>query len=100
MIPKEHLHDDDEEILVARPPQPAEPGHEGVRLDPVEDALAEVPWAQMLLTVHDELIFECDDERVDDLVKLARPLMEGAFALRVPLRVDAGHGHTWAQCKG
>ena len=35
-----------------------------------------------------------------DLVKLARPLMEGAFALRVPLRVDAGHGHTWAQCKG
>lgn len=66
----------------------------------VENALSDVKWARMLLTVHDELIFECDEDRVDDLVGLARPLMEGAFELRVPLKVDAGHGHTWAQCKG
>lgn len=66
----------------------------------VEDALREVPWARMLLTVHDELIFECEEERVDELIGLARPLMEGAFELRVPLKVDAGHGRTWAACKG
>ncbi|MEX1362703.1 MAG: DNA polymerase I [Nannocystaceae bacterium] len=66
----------------------------------VEAALADHDWARMLLTVHDELIFECEEDRVDELVGLARPLMEGAFELRVPLKVDAGHGHTWAQCKG
>jgi DNA polymerase I len=58
------------------------------------------PWAEMLLTVHDELIFEVDDDRVDDLVALARPLMESAATLSVPLRVDAGHGQRWADCKG
>ncbi|MEM7155047.1 MAG: DNA polymerase I [Myxococcota bacterium] len=66
----------------------------------VEDALAKIPWAQMLLTVHDELIFECDEGHVDELVALARPLMEGAYSLKVPLKVDAGHGQTWAECKG
>lgn len=66
----------------------------------VERALADVPWARMLLTVHDELIFECADDRVDDLITLSRPLMENAFELAVPLRVEAGHGRTWAECKG
>ena len=66
----------------------------------VDKALADAPWARMLLTVHDELIFECEQGRVDELVALARPLMEGAFELEVPLRVDAGHGRTWAECKG
>jgi len=66
----------------------------------VEKALADVPWASMLLTVHDELIFECDEAKVDELVTLARPLMEEAVKLEVPLRVEAGHGRTWAECKG
>jgi DNA polymerase I len=66
----------------------------------VEDALAGVAWAQMLLTVHDELIFECDEDRVNELVALCKPLMEDAVKLDVPLRVDAGHGRTWAECKG
>jgi DNA polymerase-1 len=66
----------------------------------VERALASETWAQMVLTVHDELIFECDEGRVDELAALASPLMENAVALSVPLRVDAGHGRTWAACKG
>ena len=66
----------------------------------VESALTGVKWAQMLLTVHDELIFECDEGKVDDLIKLASPLMEGAAQLSVPLHVDAGHGKSWAACKG
>lgn len=66
----------------------------------VERALEAHSWAQMLLTVHDELIFECEEERVDDLVSLAQPLMENAFELGVPLVVEAGHGKTWAACKG
>jgi DNA polymerase-1 len=65
----------------------------------VEVALTGVAWAQMLLTVHDELIFECDEGKIDELVALARPLMEQAAQLSVPLHVDAGHGRSWAACK-
>ncbi len=66
----------------------------------VEAALTGVPWAQMLLTVHDELIFECEEGRVDELISIARPLMEQAAELSVPLHVDAGRGKSWAACKG
>jgi DNA polymerase-1 len=65
----------------------------------VEQALGGVSWARVLLTVHDELIFECDEARVDELVGLCRPLMEGAVSLDVPLVVEAGSGHTWGACK-
>ena len=66
----------------------------------VEAAMTAVPWAQMLLTVHDELIFECEEARADELIALARPLMERAAELSVPLHVDAGRGKSWAACKG
>ncbi|MBK6917030.1 MAG: DNA polymerase I [Deltaproteobacteria bacterium] len=66
----------------------------------VERRLEHEPWAQMLLTVHDELIFECDERRVDELVALAKPLMQDAVTLSVPLSVEAGWGRSWAACKG
>lgn len=66
----------------------------------VESALSTIDWAQMLLTVHDELIFECEEGRVEELVDLCRPLMEGAVALSIPLKVEGGSGRTWAACKG
>ncbi len=66
----------------------------------VERVLADVDWARMLLTVHDELIFECVEDRVDELVGIVRPAMEGAVELDVPLVVDAGWGRSWGQAKG
>jgi DNA polymerase-1 len=66
----------------------------------VERVLADKPWAQMLLTVHDELIFECDADKVDALVGLVRPAMEGAASLDVPLLVEGGAGKTWGDAKG
>jgi len=56
-----------------------------------------MPEARMLLQVHDELLFEVPSERVDDLVSLVRPLMEGAVKLDVPLVVDVGSGRSWAE---
>lgn len=66
----------------------------------VERELQSQPWAQMVLTVHDELIFECDEARIEDVIAIAKPAMEDAVTLSVPLRVDAGWGTTWAACKG
>ncbi|NVB42024.1 DNA polymerase I [Pseudenhygromyxa sp. WMMC2535] len=66
----------------------------------VERLLQTKAWARMLLTVHDELIFECDAERVEALVKLVKPAMEGAAKLDVPLVVEGGWGPTWEAAKG
>jgi DNA polymerase I len=66
----------------------------------VERLLTDKPWARMLLTVHDELIFECEAARVDELIGLVRPAMEGAAELDVPLLVDSGFGQTWEDAKG
>lgn len=52
--------------------------------------------ARMLLQVHDELVFECPDEELPALERLAREEMEGVWELDVPLRVEIGHGLDWA----
>jgi len=66
----------------------------------VERRLVGESWAQMLLTVHDELIFECAEERVEELIAFTALLMERAVTLAVLVRVDVGWGPTWAACKG
>ncbi len=66
----------------------------------VDRAIVGVDFASMLLTVHDELIFQCEIERVDELIALVKPLMEGAVELSVPLKVDVGQGPSWGACKG
>jgi DNA polymerase-1 len=66
----------------------------------VERLLADKPWARMLLTVHDELIFECETDQVETLVNLVRPAMESAATLDVPLLVQSGSGPTWEAAKG
>ncbi len=57
--------------------------------------------AQMLLQVHDELVFECPEAQVDALCDLVRTVMGDAtrpvLDLSVPLVVEAGRGATWAQ---
>ncbi len=62
-------------------------------------AIAHLP-ATMLLQVHDELLFEVDEDRADDLAR-AKDVMEDAnlpaVALKVPLTVESGKGRTWAE---
>ncbi len=51
--------------------------------------------AKMLLTVHDELVFEAPPKEVAALAKLAREEMTGAMKLDVPLKVDVAAGPNW-----
>lgn len=51
--------------------------------------------AKMLLQVHDELVFECDVDFVDTLVREATARMAAAAELRVPLVIDSGVGDNW-----
>ncbi|MEP2029822.1 MAG: DNA polymerase I [Paracoccaceae bacterium] len=64
------------------------------------DAIQGVP-AKMLLQVHDELLFEVDKAAVEDVIAIAKEVMENASSpavkLDVPLTVDAGQGMNWAE---
>lgn len=51
--------------------------------------------AALLLQVHDELVFECDQDFTGTLISEAKAKMEAAAELRVPLIVDVGSGKNW-----
>ena len=53
--------------------------------------------ARMLLQVHDELLFEVPEAEADATAALARTVMESAASLSVPLVVETGIGHSWAE---
>jgi DNA polymerase-1 len=53
--------------------------------------------ARMLLQVHDELVLEVAAGQVAAAEMLVRRAMEGAAELKVPLDVEVGHGHSWAE---
>jgi len=62
-------------------------------------ALVRIPGARMILTVHDELLFEVKEADGDSAAALVRETMEGAATLRVPLTVDIGIGANWKEAK-
>jgi DNA polymerase-1 len=51
----------------------------------------------MLLTVHDELVFEVPTHHVEEAADLVKREMEAAYDLTVPLRADIGWGPNWAE---
>ena len=53
--------------------------------------------SKMLLSVHDEIIFETPFEEKDQLIALAKSVMENVHPLKVPLLVNFGSGDNWAQ---
>jgi DNA polymerase-1 len=53
--------------------------------------------AAMLLTVHDELVFEAPPKEVKRLAAMVREEMAGAMTLSVPLAVDIAAGPNWLE---
>ncbi|MBU3020197.1 DNA polymerase I [Aestuariibacter sp. A3R04] len=49
----------------------------------------------MMMQVHDELVFEIRETKVDEAVAKITALMEQAATLSVPLQVEAGIGENW-----
>ena len=54
---------------------------------------------RMLLTVHDELVFEAPEAELEQACELVKAEMESAYPLKVPLRVDIGVGRNWKEAK-
>jgi DNA polymerase I len=53
------------------------------------------PGARMILSVHDELVFEVPEAEVAEAEAKIKTAMEHAFELAVPLTVEVGHGPNW-----
>ncbi len=56
--------------------------------------------AWMLLTIHDELLFEASPGDVDELEALVKEEMVGVLKLKVPLEVHVGIGKNWLDAHG
>jgi DNA polymerase-1 len=54
---------------------------------------------RMILTVHDELLFETPREEAETAAAVVRERMEGAATLAVPLTVDVGSAENWRDAK-
>jgi DNA polymerase-1 len=61
-------------------------------------ALAEAKLsARLLLTVHDELVFEVPEAELAQTRSVVRSTMQAAAVLPVPLIAEAGDGLSWAE---
>ena len=57
--------------------------------------LTDEPDAKMIMQVHDELVFEVAENKVDQYTVIIRDIMCTAANLNVPLIVDIGTGNNW-----
>ncbi len=51
----------------------------------------------MLLSVHDELVFEVPEDELETVQELSREIMEHIWDLKVPLKVNIAVGRDWAE---
>ena len=80
---------------------------QGSAADIVKKAMIDVSKAlkesklpcKILLQVHDELIFECDENEkiIQQAISLIKEKMENAVKLKVPLRVSIEYGKNWGE---
>ncbi len=53
--------------------------------------------SKMLISVHDEIVFEVPEKELETLTGLVKDVMENVFDLKVPLKVNIGFGTNWAE---
>lgn len=55
--------------------------------------------SQMILQIHDELVFDVPPGELEAVAELVRHEMQTVLSLRVPLKVDVKSGDNWAECE-
>ena len=66
----------------------------------IEAAIKDKPQEiKMLLQIHDELIFEIKEDKVEAWLPKIKKLMENAVALKVPIIVESAVGNNWGELK-
>ncbi len=60
----------------------------------IKDIKSEI---KLLLQVHDELVFEVKEDKVDYWAKKIKPIMENAISLSIPINTEAKAGDNWGE---
>ncbi len=65
----------------------------------ISSVIASKAWqsCSMILQVHDELLFECDENSVIEVGRMVKEKMENALKLSVPVVVDLKVGPNWGE---
>ena len=63
----------------------------------IHERLASGFKTRMILQVHDELLFEVPGDELDEISRMVKEEMEGAWDLRVPIVAEIGTGKNWAE---
>ena len=53
--------------------------------------------SKMLLSVHDEIVFEVPPGELDQIKVMGKEIMENIWAFKVPLKVNVAEGKDWAE---
>jgi DNA polymerase-1 len=56
--------------------------------------------SRLIMSIHDELVFEVKEDEMNELEKLIKEEMEHVVTLSVPLKVSIGKGMSWAEAHG
>lgn len=55
--------------------------------------------SKMVIQVHDELVFDCVKEELEEVKEVVKNIMESTYKLSVPLKVDIEYGTDWYEAK-
>ncbi len=75
---------------------------QGTQADMIKKAMVDIDQeldgkCEMILQVHDELLFECDPELVETAGKIICEKMENSLKLDVPVKVELKSGSNWGE---
>lgn len=75
---------------------------QGTSADMIKKAMVVIdkdlpPDCKMILTIHDELLFECNPDQIEKLAKVVKQGMENVISLSVPITVDVKVGKNWGE---
>ena len=55
--------------------------------------------SRLVIQVHDELVFDCAKDELEEVKEIVKDIMENIYKLSVPLLVDIEYGTDWYQAK-
>lgn len=75
---------------------------QGTQADMIKKAMVEIDKSLknkglMVLQIHDELLFECNENSYKEVAKIVKEKMESALTLSVPVVVDLKYGPNWGE---
>jgi DNA polymerase-1 len=78
---------------------------QGTAADIIKMAMVEITYNlkpityKLLLQIHDELLFEIEDDKIEETYPKIKYIMESVYKLTVPLEVDVSVGASWGDLK-